>query len=353
MGIWRKSWDRLQKAWAIYVLRPLQIFTVSRVVEHVSGPLDVPYAADELIVLCLARDGELYVNSFIQHYARLGVKHIFLLDNGSIDRTVELAHQYPGVTILRARLPFRRYKMAMRHYLVRRFAQPQRWALYVDIDELLDYPFSQQVSLGAWLGYLRERGYTAVIAYMLDMFSDKPLTEVVSDVDDDLMALYRCYDISDVVRMDYYFPRNHLPTDALKAYFGGIRRTLFAPDEIRFVLTKHPLFFLDGKLKPLFVDEHFVRDARIADVTAVLFHYKFLGDFAARTVRAVQEENYHTHSEDYKKYLQVINQSPDMRIKRETSREFQELNELIGNQFLYVSSAYEEWASTNASEVQS
>ncbi len=345
MKVLSKSWGRLLKAWAIYGVRPLQIHQITRAIEHVHGPTDVPYDTDELVVICLVRDGELYVNSFLQHYTQLGVKHIVLLDNGSTDQTVSLARQYANVTILQCRLPFKRYKMALRHYLIRRFGQQGRWLLYVDIDELFDYPHSDVVSLPRFLGYLRQEGYTAVVAYMLDMFADQPLTAVTSHIDDDLKARYRYYDISDIVRMDYHFPRNQLPTPEIKTYLGGIRRTLFDPHTaIRFILIKHPLFLLDGRLKPLFVDEHFVRDARIADVTAVLFHYKFLADFAARTVRAIQEENYHTHSEDYKKYHRILQQSPGLTIKQPTSRQFERIEELIDNQFLYVSAAYQQWA---------
>lgn len=342
-AIW---WERLQKFIKIYGQRPFQIQRIKRDITHLWGPQTIEYGPDELIVLCLVRDAELYVHSFMQHYLALGIKHIVLLDNGSTDATLDLVRQYPQVTVLQTRLPFKQYKMSMRHYLIRRFGGRQRWVLYVDIDELFDYPYSDVVDLRALLRYLNKESYTSVVAYMLDMFSDKSLNEITSHIDDDLKTCYRFYDISDIVRMDYYFPRNQLPTSAIKAYFGGIRRTLFAPDDIRFVLIKHPLFFLDGKVKPLFLDEHYVRGAHIADVTAVLFHYKFLADFAARTVRAVQEENYHTHSEDYKKYLRILKQNPDLTIKQPTSCEFHEVAELVENQFLYTSENYVHWAAT-------
>ena len=339
------GWKRLGKAWAIYGKRPLQIRRIERHVTHLYGPETIAYGPDELVVVSLVRDAELYIHSFVKHYLALGVGHIVLLDNGSTDRTLELAKQYPQVTILQCRLPFKRYKMAMRHYLIRRFGRPGCWLLTVDIDELFEYPYSDTVALGRFLRYLREKGYTAVIAYMLDMFSAEPLTAVTSHVEDDLKVRYPYYDISDVTRMDYYFPRNQLPTDEIKAYFGGIRRTLFDPQaETRFVLTKHPLFLLDGRIKPMFVDEHFVRNGRIADVTAVLFHYKFLADFAARTARAVQEENYHTGSQDYKKYQQALAQQPDLQIKRHTSRRLERIEELVENGFLYVSAAYARFA---------
>ncbi|NKQ35567.1 MAG: glycosyltransferase family 2 protein [Chloroflexi bacterium] len=344
MGWWAEWQARLRKVWAIYGVRPFQIRQVARSIEHISGPLDVTIGPDELAVFCLLRDGELYVHSFMRHYLALGAKHIFLLDNGSTDRTLELARQYSQVTILRSRLPFRTHKMALRHYLIRRFAAPNRWALYVDVDELFDYPYSDVVPLPDFLGYLRRYGYTAVVAYMLDMFSDGPLAQLDSDIEDDLPGKYRFYDLSDVVKMDYYFPRNELPTPEIKAYFGGIRRTLFAPEELRFVLTKHPLFLQDGRLQPLFVDEHFARGAQVADVTAVLYHYKFLADFAERTRRAIREENYHTRSEDYKKYWAKLQQAPDLSLVRPSARELGHVNELAAQNFLYVSPRYSRWA---------
>jgi hypothetical protein len=58
-------------------------------VEHVHGSEEVTYGVDELIVLCLVRDGRPYVRSFVGHYSSMGVKHLIFLDNGSTDGTVE------------------------------------------------------------------------------------------------------------------------------------------------------------------------------------------------------------------------------------------------------------------------
>lgn len=347
-----KAWGRLLKVWAIYVVRPLQIRQIARTIEHIHGQANIPYGPDELMVICLVRDGELYVNSFIKHYAQMGVKHVVLLDNGSTDRTIALAKKYANVTILRSPLPFKRYKMALRHYLIRYFGQQDRWLLYVDIDELFDYPYSDIVKLPQFLGYLRQGRYTAVVAYMLDMFSEQPLTAIKSHVEDDLKAIYRLYDIADIVRMDYYFPRNELPTNEIKAYFGGIRRTLFDPQAITgLVLTKHPLFLLDGHLNPLFVHEHSVQNARIADVTAVLFHYKFLGDFKARTTRAVEEESYYNKSSEYKKYLKVIKHNPNVQFIQPTNRRLKSTQELLQNRFLFASPTYTAWAKAQSGDM--
>ena len=109
-------------------------------VEHLHGPEDVPYGEDELIVVCLVRDGRQYVKSFVEHYLSLGAKHIFCLDNGSTDGTVEALKNYDdNVTVLRSTLPFKRYRWPFKQYLIGRFGEKDRWVLYADIDELTLY----------------------------------------------------------------------------------------------------------------------------------------------------------------------------------------------------------------------
>src|ERR671914_2643128 len=121
-------------------------------VEHLHGPEEVAYGMDELIVLCLVRDGRPYVRSFVEHYFSMGVKHLVFLDNGSTDGTVEALKGYDNVTLLRTMLPYKRYNVAMKRYLIERFGRG-RWTLYVDIDELFEYPYSDVVDLKALLGY--------------------------------------------------------------------------------------------------------------------------------------------------------------------------------------------------------
>src|ERR671920_1568930 len=173
-------------------------------IEHLYGPEEVPYAEDELVLLCLLRDGRPYLKSFVEHHFSMGVKHMFFLDNGSTDGTVDALKEYENVTVLRTGLPFERYELSVRQYLVERFCQKGRWCLYADMDELFDYPYSDVVSLDSLLRYLNERSYTAVVAQMLDMFPEKPLSDVSSDEDERLKEVYRFYDISNVRQQNYW-----------------------------------------------------------------------------------------------------------------------------------------------------
>src|SRR5215217_6104614 len=334
--------------------------------EHLYGPEEVAYAADELVVVCLVRDGRPYVKSFVEHYLSLGAKRPFFLDNGSTDGTVEALKSYDKVTVLQTTLPYRQYEFSLKQYLIARFAT-DRWSLCADIDELFDYPYSDVVSLSSFLSYLNSNSYTAVAAQMLDMFPEEPLSGSGAGnfPDEPLKERHRFYDVSDISRVSIKelprlrnnmldsdaiktfsggirLPRlrnNTLESDEIELFYGGIRKTVFG--DWTFNLTKFPLVFSDGRVKPIDGSSHWVDNARIADLTCVLFHYKFLdGYFHEQAVQAVREEQYHKNSARYRKSLQVLDRNPILRIKGESARELRSVNELIENLFLVVSEEY-------------
>jgi hypothetical protein len=313
-------------------------------VEHLHGPAEIPYGENELVVLCLIRNGESLVRAFIEHHVSLGAKHIVFLDNGSEDETVSIARGYENVTVLRSRMLYRKYELLMKRYLIRRFGK-NRWSLYVDVDEFFDYPYSGIVSLGSLLHYLRERQYNAVVAQMLDMFPEGPLSESEDENDAPLREIYRYYDLSNVRNLKYTQSRwirekgNVVSNPKIPAMRSGIRKTLF---NIQQPLTKHPLVFLDDELEPLHNGSHAIKNARVADFSCVLFHYTFVG-LRAQAEHAVRESKNSTRSKKYGKVLRVLDQNPELRIKQDTSRELESVDGLVDIGFLHVSGDYMNW----------
>ncbi len=320
--------------------RWLRTWIVPLHVKHLHGPKNIPYCSDELVVVCLVRDGRPYLKSFVEHYFALGVKHIILLDNGSTDDTVSAAQSYENVTILQTKLPFKEYKHSLRHYLIARFGKKGRWVLCVDQDELFDYPYSDVIGLSSFLKYLTERSYTAVVAQMLDMFPEQPVLHASAGEDEPLKELHRFYDISNVTKQDYYTSggaSNTLASADIRFYRDGINRPLFGHSGL---LTKHPLIFLDDKIRPIHPHGHWVGRARVADITCVLFHYKFIGDFYERAVQLVREESHGPATRRYRRYLETLERNPKLQIKQETARELKGVNDLVDNRFLVVSRDY-------------
>ncbi len=314
-------------------------------VEHLHGPEGIFYARDELVVVCLVRDGLPWVRSFVEHYFNLGAKHLVFLDNGSTDGTVEALQRYENVTVLRTQAPFREHEDPMRRYLMERFGQG-RWCLCVDIDELFDYPYSDVVGLHSFLGYLNSNSYTAVVAQMLDMFPEKLSSGREKVIDEPLKKLHRFYDVSDLSsqRIEKHHrcpPDNAYGSDEVRVFKGGVRRTIFGFNPI---LTKHALVFLDGKARPISPGTHWAGNVRAADVTCVLYHYKFLGEYLHEvSMRTVQGQRHRKNLGPYEKYLAVLEKTPDLQLKRETSREISSASDLLDEGFLTVSAAYVGW----------
>jgi hypothetical protein len=304
-----------------------------RIVKHIHGPGEISYAPDELIVLCVVRNGELYIKSFVDHYSALPVKHIVFLDNGSTDATVDLLREY-DVTVLQAETRYR--QQAMNLYLLNRFSRG-RWGLLADIDEFFDYPFSDTLSLRNFMRYLNVNSYTAVLTQVLDIFSTHPLDELKIPIGSNLGDIYTHYDISSIRKTEYTWPG--LEEKQIKWHFGGIRNDIFGTDSS---LTKPALLFFDGEVKAFF-SVHHVRGARIADVSCVLLHYPFAGSFRAKVEDALQTGSHAKAKWDYEGYWRVLRQDPHPVLASPSARRLAGLEELIDENFLVVSPQYLDW----------
>jgi hypothetical protein len=309
-------------------------------IHHVYGPTRIEYGPDQVLLITVVRNGALFVDSFLKHYKALGIAHCVFLDNGSTDSTVEMLRGRPGVTVLQTDAPYAKYENTMKRYLANRFSAG-RWNLCVDIDELFDYPCSRDLPLAGFIRYLNARGFTAVVAQMLDMFADVPLAHVQSTAGDQLKDKYVYYDTSAVQKTDYGWSR--LSTPAIKMHRGGIRRTVFGTNN---GLTKAPLVLMTGRVKP-FVEWHQATGALVADVSCVLLHYPFVGSFAAKVEDAVRTGRYGaTTTDEYVAYARALARDPALSLKRSTATRFGGLDPLIADGFLVVSDEYRQWVAT-------
>lgn len=311
-------------------------------INHVFGPRRVALAQNGAAVTCVLKNGEYFLDSFIEHYLHMGFSHIFFLDNGSTDETITLAQRHKNVTVYESKLPIETYQAVFKKRLAE-MVVPDGWCLDVDIDEYFDYPFSHVVSLSRFLEYLNRGKYTAVLTQMLDMFSEGPLAALAHKTpQENLKDVYRYYDLSQVSKVDYrtaeltraYAPENHISHEDTGLYFGGIRKALFG---LNCLLSKHSLF-RTGKGLQLFPHSHFVNKAKIADVSGVLHHYKFAGN--AYESALLNKEAFVGTQKGYNDMMRLIDLRPEYRIKTETAVEFRSIVDLVENKFLFVSEDY-------------
>jgi Glycosyl transferase family 2 len=310
-------------------------------VRHLYGPRSIDYADDELVAVCVVRNGSLHIDAFFQHHEALGIKHFVFLDNQSSDSTVEMLCSRKNVTVLQTGATYAKFENAMKRFLVNSYCKG-RWSLCVDIDEHFDFPYSHSLSLKDFLRYLNEHRYTGVINQMLDMFSDLPLSDLGRTTQCALKRRYNRYDISAIEKVPY----RHQPIEngRIKKHFGGVRKTIFGTNN---GLTKVSLIRIDGQLEP-FVQWHHTRGARIADISCVLLHYPFI-DFAAKASEAIRSQRYGMFTAtEYVYYAKAMEENPDLSMNTKESQIFTDLDDLIANDFLVVTDTYRQWASDHA-----
>ncbi len=317
-------------------------------IKHRRGPLDVRCEARECLLVCLVRNGQEHVHAFLSHYRSLGVRHFFFIDNGSDDRTLELLEAQPDVTTYATALPHKHYEREIRRLIIERHCRGS-WCLNVDIDELFDYPRSGELGLVGLLAYLSERRYTAMAGYMLDMYARENTFGPAREPALDLRSAYPCYDIENITRTDYFTHQvkafcaeNILPPGGVPCYFGGIRQTLFGSKVGEdYLLTKHPLIFLDGMLEPV-THPHYSNAARVADITSVLYHYKFTPSFKAKVEESRASGRYVKFAQgQYDQYQRQLALSASLIIDTPGTQRLSGVDELVERGFLRVSSEFE------------
>jgi hypothetical protein len=291
------------------------------------------------VVVCLVRNGRWYVDGFIDHHLRLGASHIVFLDNGSGDGTAERIAGRERVSLFACDLPYKEHKLALKRWLVRRFARGG-WGLCVDADEHFDYPASSRLPLPALLRYLNARGHDAVHALLLDLFPREPL-RVSWEAGEDWRARHCYYEIDSLGRAAIAV-EGMAP---IRIFFGGVRSRLGAQ---RVCLTKFPLLREGGRVRFLEDDAHLVAQATVADVSGLLLHYKFAPCFPARLADALAHRQYYAASAEYESYQTALRSDPDLLLWTARARRYDSIDGLAGTPLVAVSDAYRAWVEAEA-----
>ena len=183
---------------------------------------------------------------------------------------------------------------------------------------------------------------------MLDMFSDVPLNELETRTEDVLSEKHRFYDISSIDKEEYLWSQCSNPE--IKMHWGGIRKRVFGTIN---GLTKSPLVFIDGKVRP-FVTWHHAQGARMADISCLLRHYPFVSSFSDKVEDAVRTGRYGFKVDDeYKAYAKTLQEKKRVAFKTESAQRFVGLEPVIDARFLIVSVNYQEWVSKHSDDHRS
>lgn len=321
-------------------LRKRRRFAAS--LRHLHGPTELDAGPSEVILIALVRNGSYYLDAFFDYYRGLGVDHFVFFDNGSTDDTIDRIRAERGTIIDQSLLPLAQFESCMREYSAQTYGK-NRWCLYVDMDEVLDFEGAARIGIDGLVRYLERGGYSAMVCQMLEMFPKAPLSDVADMPFKEALDRFRYYDLSKVERCSYHaqeiefaalMSSNTLGSEEIAFYFGGVRGKVFGEN---CCLTKHPLFFNGPDVRPG-IHPHVSMGLHCADVTGVLKHYKFTNDTITRDTQSHSKRDLR-HGEDAAR-LAILGQKPGVTLYSGDAQRWDGIDPLYEQGFLVRSDAF-------------
>ncbi|KPQ06964.1 MAG: Glycosyl transferase family 2 [Rhodobacteraceae bacterium HLUCCA12] len=134
--------------------------------------------ADSLLLFCTLRNERARLPYFLAYYRDLGIEHFLFVDNGSDDGSREYLAEQPDASVWTTDASYRdaRFGMDWINALLARHGHG-RWALVVDVDEFLVYPFHDTRPMRALTDWLDASGIRAFGTLLLDMYPKGPVAD--------------------------------------------------------------------------------------------------------------------------------------------------------------------------------
>ncbi len=79
----------------------------------------------------------------------------------------------------------------------------------------------------------------------------------------------------------------------------------------------------------------------------MLYHYKFVGGFAAKVDDAIANKQYAEDSREYQHYRQVLDKHPNLSLKTDSAAKLNNVNDLVQGKFLQETEQYLDWISSH------
>lgn len=276
---------------------------VARAFRVVHGPARVRLAPDQAGLVLLAKDAEWFLPVFLSHHLALGVAHVVVVDNGSTDRTLDIAKGFDRVTVLANPLPAKIHEVRLRALAARRVFRGG-WTMFADADELAEVPGG----LTPLLAYANAQGFTAVVGQMLDLCA--PGDQRAMAGMDYAAAMAACgtytleglrqhpYHDTEGIGFHWFLKDNTCADPGVRLLSGGLRRVAFGETPF---LSKHTLVRNRPGVQTM-THPHCASGVQVADVTLCLRHYKLAGDWRMRDRASVAAATW-DHSEDARRML--------------------------------------------------
>jgi glycosyltransferase involved in cell wall biosynthesis len=267
-----------------HVLEPIRLLTFPK--------------PDEVIAVIVCRNEALRLPACLKHYRQLGVRRFAVIDNGSTDatRSFLMAEVDTDVYGIESGYPEARSGCYWRNRLYHYYGL-NRWYLSIDADELLVYEGMDHHGLKELAALLQMRGAKSLVAFLIDMYADRPFSEITYSAGDSMIDACPYFD------SDYSIRR----WGSLPWITGGPRDRLTpgAAEGSAHNLRKFPFFYWDRTSYRKNNHEFSAFDDHPMDSGALL-HFKMLPDFESKVDQAIAAQNHWMGAEFYRRYKSGI-----------------------------------------------
>jgi len=270
----------------------------------------------DILVFSTLRNEKIRLPFFLKYYRDIGVNHFFIVDNGSTDGSAEYLADQPDVSLWHTEAGYKRARFGVDwlNWLQMRYADGH-WALVVDPDEFLVYPFCDTRPLRALTDWLDASSIKSFSAMLLDMYPKGRIDAEPYQAGQDPLQIANWFDSG-----NYTITKNKIFGNLWIQ--GGPRQRVFFPDKPAKApaLNKIPLVKWDRKyayvssthmLLPrglnLVYDEWGGEKA-----SGVLLHTKFLDTFTAKAAEELERKQHYAASVEYKAYAETLQDDPEL-----------------------------------------
>lgn len=325
--------------------------------------IDQALRPGEVLGMVVVRNEMIRLPSWLAHHRALGISQFAVIDNGSVDGTLEFAKKQGDCHVIQRRESFAEANcgVAWINDLIGNLKNPG-WVYFSDADEQLMYRGWPSRSVVELCQEAEREGSNAIFSFMLDMYPPGPLEGTVSSDLRDLLAVAPCFDT------DYHFrlrPRKPWQTsDGWIEVVGGPRVRYLSsfsrevksgwldymwrgqidrvlplvpssavPLVVRAmpahmpVLAKYPLIKAGEGVRH--EHPHWITGARVHRDSAVLCHFKFLHDFAERVRVEAERGEHYNRSAEYILYGDLLRKHGNMDFRYGGTAHFSHSDQLV------------------------
>jgi hypothetical protein len=304
---------------------------------------NIPLDPTEIRAFMVVRNEALRLPFMLRHYFKRGVDRIFVLDNDSTDDTQSIALSFDNTHLFHTKDIFA-HKGAWVDLLLRRYGGGC-WCLVLDADEMIVYPDFEIISLRELCHFLDRRSFDALDCVLLDMYPDRPLTEVKYTREADPLLIASWFDKASYTEFDAGpsdWHASNILHQGPSRLLGGMRERVFG---VQACVSKLPLVKFRNSIA-LSLGAHLIQGARVADLRGALLHFKFLDDFAANVRREIAREQYWNKAQEYKGYGAALSLDPNLNLMSPISEKFTSSSQLVALGVMRTSASFMEYGAT-------